>query len=432
MADDRQDGDGVRQRWTDRRIIFLTVVIALVFYAVFRLPEALSSVITRAQEIIILLILAVALTYFLLPAVNLLCSIPVRLGARVKRSIASLVAIIAFIALAGLLATVIVRPIAGEIGQVLETATQWAEEDLAERAGAQVDAILSGLPERYREEVKAHIEDVEQRWTVDRMAEAVSEWVSEWGLAVLQWNIEMISGLLSRGHFLVVLMIVPVLSYYFLTDAASIRRGIETHVPPDMRDRYHQMLEDVDAVIQGYVHTLMLIAVIIGVGTIIILYLGGVEAYLTFGILAGIANLVPVLGAIVAVIAMIAISLLQVGLQRTVIIMAVYVALELLVDRVLAPKLMSTGSRLHPVAVIIAILVGFEFFGFIGMFIAVPLVAAGRVAWIHYRAHVGDDDLRAEFDGLLGRSEESQAEDDDADPESGGAATQVTGSNEAP
>lgn len=408
MADLRQPA--LSDQWPNRRIIFLAVVVALIFYAVFRLPPTINYILARARDTVILLILAVALTYFLLPAVNALCRIPVKLDDRTKRAAASLIAIVVFLALVVLLATVIVAPLVDEIGQVLETVTHWAQEDLTAQVQSYMDSLLSRLPIEYRRMIEEQIAEAEQEWTLERVTTEIGRRVQEWGRSILQWHVNLIAGVLSSGRYLIGLLIVPVFAYYFLTDAGSIRTGLESHVPPDARERYHQMLTDTDTVIQRYVRTVMVISLMTGIATALTLYFADVDVFLTFGILAGVANMVPVLGAIVAVVAITAITLLQAGLKTTLVVMIVYGAIQVVTDRVISPKLMAEGAQLHPVAVLVGLLAGAEFFGVIGVFIAVPVLAAARVVWMHYRAYMGEGERGRELDRLLGRFRCSVAE----------------------
>ncbi|NLO06197.1 MAG: hypothetical protein GX131_10265, partial [candidate division WS1 bacterium] len=102
--------------WPNRRIIFLAVVVALIFYAVFRLPEGLNYLFARASETLILLIFAIGLSYFLLPVVDLLTRIPVPLETRAKRNTAATITVVLFIVLALVLLAVVVTPLVNEIG----------------------------------------------------------------------------------------------------------------------------------------------------------------------------------------------------------------------------------------------------------------------------------------------------------------------------
>ena len=405
MAEERQPV--VADPWTNRRIIFLAVVVALIFYAVFNLPPTLNYLLARARDTLILLILAVALAYFLLPVVDALCRIPVRMQPRAQRSLAATLTIVLFLGLVVLLTTVIIAPIVEEVGQVLQTVTRWAQEDLTGQIEGFVDGLLSRLPDEYRIQIEQQIAAAEREWTVERITAEVSARFQAWGRSILQWQMNLIATILSSSGYVIALLIVPVFSYYFLTDATSIRNGIGSYIPPGTRRQYHEMLDDMDLVIRRYVHTVMLVSLMTGLATAATLYFAGVDVFLTFGILAGIANMVPVLGGVAATVAIVAISLLQVGVKTTVIVMIVYGAIQLITDRVISPKLMAEGAQLHPVAVLVGLLVGAEFFGLIGVFIAVPALAAARVAWLHYRDFVSSGEQSREIDSLLRREPEA-------------------------
>lgn len=143
--------------WTNRRIIFLAVVIAGIAYAVFRLPTTINYLLARARDTLILLILSIALAYFLLPAVNALCRIPVKLSERTRRSAASLIAIIVFLGLVVLLMMIIIAPIVDETGHVLQSVTHWAQQDFAGQVQRFVDSVVSRLPADYQQQVRRQI-----------------------------------------------------------------------------------------------------------------------------------------------------------------------------------------------------------------------------------------------------------------------------------
>lgn len=403
-------------QWPNRRIIFLLVIGAAIFYAVFRLPATLGYVLDRARSTLILLILAVALAYFLLPLVDLLVRSRWPRSEKARRSAAALVAIVLFTVLLVALIAVVVTPVAEQFGILLKSLTEWASEDMAQQINGFIDGLLSNIPEPYRSQAERELEKVQQQFS----ATALTRTLRQWSGAILEWHLNLITTVLSSGGYLLALLIVPVFAYYFLTDATDIREATAAQIPPDARARYHRMVRDMDIVIRGYVKTVMVISVITGVATALTLYFAGVRVWLTFGILAGVANMVPVVGGIVAVVMIAGISLLMVGLGKTAIILVVYGAIQVVTDRVLAPQMMGESARLHPVAVIIALLVGAEFFGMIGVFMAVPVLAALRVAWIHYRAYMSDEGHSRELDELLGRQRPpslgGEADDDLVEP----------------
>ncbi len=403
-----EQAEAVVDRWPNRRIIFVAVVVAFIFYAVFRLPTTISYLLVRVQETLTLLILAVALAYFLLPLTDLLTRIPVRLERRLKRTVASLLSITIFLVLLVVLGTVIVTPISEEIGKLLKTVTEWAQRDLATQVDTLLNDVLSRLPEPYASHVAEQIRQLEEQLSGPTLVETIRTRIGEWGKAILAWQVDLVATVLSSGRYLIALLIVPVFTFYFLTDASVIREGIGTQIPPETRAPFHLMVKDMDRVMRGYTQTVIVISLLTGVATTLILYFAGVQTFLTFGIMAGVANLIPVVGGIIATVLLIAISLLTVGFKRMLVVMAAFLVVQIVTDRVLAPKLMSEGTKLHPIAVIIALLFGAEFFGAIGLFVAVPVLAAARVVWIHYQAYMSDEGHQAELDELIGRTRQRE------------------------
>ena len=64
----------------------------------------------------------------------------------------------------------------------------------------------------------------------------------------------------------------------------------------------------------------------------------------------------------------------------------VFCVMHFVESKLLMPKVLGHEAELHPVLVIVALLVGGEFFGVLGMLVAVPIVAVMRVGYLHWRA----------------------------------------------
>ena len=216
------------------------------------------------------------------------------------------------------------------------------------------------------------------------------------------WHANLLKNVALSGSYLIALLVIPVFTFYFITDASRVRNGLRSLLPKDAGEACDGMMIDVHRVLQGYVGTLIVISIGTGVATAITLYLAGVPVYLTFGIMAGVANLIPVVGPIIAGVLMCAITLLQVGWRAMLVVLAVYLLIQLVSDRLIAPKLMSDSAHLHPLVVILSLLAGAEFFGAIGLFAAVPTVAAARVAWLHYRLWAASDEDTIALREMLG------------------------------
>ncbi len=364
------EGNGVNpsSAWPNRRIIFLALVIAILVYLVFKLPPALSYFLLRIRDIIIMVVLSVALAYFLKPVIDLLERALPPVGERARRSLATLVAMAGTLALMVLLVMVIIKPLSAEIVNLVELNREWAQ---------QVPAKFQEFQQRYEHLVSQDVLDT------------MNEKLREWGAAILEWHAEMLKNVVLSGRYVVGLVLMPVLAFYFLTDARALREGSARLIPAEARETYHVMLSDMDEVMDSYIRTQLIIALGTVIATALTLYLAGVRVYLTFGIMAGVFNLAPIVGPIVAGVLICGITLLQSGWVVMLIVLGVFLLIQAVGSQVIAPKLLSGGAKLHPVVIIVSLLIGAELFGVIGLFIAVPVVAALRVSVLHYLAYVG-------------------------------------------
>jgi predicted PurR-regulated permease PerM len=137
---------------------------------------------------------------------------------------------------------------------------------------------------------------------------------------------------------------------------------------------------------------------VIGVVTTIALLLLGVEAAVSLGIIAGLLEFIPNLGPLLSGIPAVAMGFLD-SPQKALIVAAVYVAIQFLENHLLIPYLMKEGVDLPPVLTLIGQALMALVFGFLGLLVAVPLIAAVvvTVKLLYVEGVVGDDmDVRAE------------------------------------
>lgn len=414
MAADEQSSEPV-DLWPNRRIILLAVVVGLILYAIFKLPPAITYMLLRVRDILTMLVLAVALAYFLLPTVKLIERIKVPLARRTKRDTATILAMLLVGALFVLLVMLTSTPVGEELSRLAKITTEWAKE-LPQAAAEWVERNSGRIPIEWQAWLENQFSPEQALATSDEEQTLLGSLGDRVGAAVgavVAWHANLLKSVALSGSYLIALLVIPVFAFYLLTDATRLRAGFRSLLSRDAGEACDGMMIDVHRVLQGYVGTLIIISIGTGVATAITLYLAGVPVYLTFGIMAGVANLIPVVGPIIAGVLMCAITLLQVGWRAMLVVLAVYLLIQLVSDRLIAPKLMSDSAHLHPLVVILSLLAGAEFFGAIGLFAAVPTVAAGRVAWLHYRLWAATDDETLALQDMLGmasKTEEAVAE----------------------
>lgn len=136
----------------------------------------------------------------------------------------------------------------------------------------------------------------------------------------------------------------------------------------------------------NYIKGQLLEAFMVGVLSTIVLFLIGIDYALVIGIIAGICNMIPYIGPVVGTILAVVMALLS-GEPIT----AVWAIIGMLVvqqidNNLLAPKIVGDSVGLHPVFTMLAILIGGNVGGLIGMLIGVPLVASLKILFSKWYA----------------------------------------------
>jgi len=172
---------------------------------------------------------------------------------------------------------------------------------------------------------------------------------------------------------LTTVVLVPVLLFYTLNDFGRIRDSLIRVMP-----RYHgsrAYLDRVGEVVGGYLRGQLTISLIAMIVVTIPLLIMGVPYALVIGLLTGLLNMVPTLGAILSYIIG-GLLMLAFGTWGDVaIVLAVQVGQSLLEQTVLTPKIMGSQVGLHPVLVMLSLFVFSTLMGGLGLLVAVPLTA---------------------------------------------------------
>lgn len=175
--------------------------------------------------------------------------------------------------------------------------------------------------------------------------------------------------------FISFLVITPVVGFYLLRDIDKLRDGLLANLPDDARGEVSTYLEHVDRAVAGYLRGQLLVGVISGVIFAVGLTVLGIEYALLVGISAVVLNLVPYVGAAITAILAISVALLTDPSWISLVKVGGVYAVSGAVEQVVSPRIMSDSLSLHPVVVMLSVLIAGQFFGAVGLLIAVPAAA---------------------------------------------------------
>src|SRR5580765_366708 len=328
----------------------------------------------RLSSVVLVLILAALFAYVIAPLVEL-ARRPIRLAGRRRRLSPGAAIGLVYVLMAG--------SVSGAAALLLPSATDQVNEVIV-RAPAYAQSILTWEHgwSRYYERLRIPLE---LRQGIDRSV-----------LAAGAGAVESVQGsalaLMSALSYVPWLVLIPILAFFLLKDAASLRRTIVTALPHQGQLRGYRLFEELNATLAAYIRAQLLACVLVGslcgVGFAVL----GIPYPVLLGVLAGVLEFIPLVGPLVlATVAAVVGALHDPMLALWAI--GFLGVLRLVEDYLIYPRLIRRGIHLHPLAVILAVLAGAELDGVAGMFLSVPTVALATVVyrhWLEWRSGVDE------------------------------------------
>jgi len=176
---------------------------------------------------------------------------------------------------------------------------------------------------------------------------------------------------IALASSLVDLVLVLVVTFYFLLDERRLRVALFRTFEPQRRPAVRRVFQEVSRVFGAYVRAQLLLALSIGLLVGIALLLLGVPYALFLAMFAALAELIPMVGPIAGAIPALLVSATM-PFPAIVWVAIAFVVIQQLESNVLMPRLSGHAVGLHPVGPILALALGFELWGVIGALFAVP------------------------------------------------------------
>jgi predicted PurR-regulated permease PerM len=180
-------------------------------------------------------------------------------------------------------------------------------------------------------------------------------------------------------------VLVVVVSIYMLLDMQRLTDAVDRRFPPRGRGG---LIVRMEQAVASYVKGQFLLSLIIGASVGVGLWVLGLAGLMphggryaaAFGAWAGVTELIPYVGPWLGAAPPVLYALVQHPLSALWVAL-LFLGIQQLEGHVVVPKVMGRSLRLHPLLVIFGLLAGGEIYGFPGILVALPLLAAGRAAW---------------------------------------------------
>ncbi len=189
-------------------------------------------------------------------------------------------------------------------------------------------------------------------------------------------------------------------SLYMTIDAPRIQAYVHSLFPTSYRSELADLLRRIGRVWQAFLRGQLILSIVVGAATYLALILVGMPGALIFAILAGLLEVVPNLGPILAMIPAVIVALIQgsdvmrdLGINNlgfAAITVGIYFLIQQLENNILVPRIIGDSVNLHPIIVICAVAVGLTTAGILGALMAPPVAASFRVLGSYVHAKLLD------------------------------------------
>ncbi len=178
-------------------------------------------------------------------------------------------------------------------------------------------------------------------------------------------------------------VVAVIVSVYILAERVEILNAIKKLAEAVFKEKTYKNLgkyfNNSNEIFFKFIASQFLDAVIVGIMVTIAMSIMGVKFAPLLGFLIGLFNMIPYIGAIIAVAIATLITLITGGLSQAIWMLIVVIILQQIDANIINPKIIGQSLKISPLLVMFAITVGGAYFGILGMFLAVPAIAVVRI-----------------------------------------------------
>lgn len=180
------------------------------------------------------------------------------------------------------------------------------------------------------------------------------------------------------------IFVAVIVSIYILSERTQIIKSLKKFVSAMFKDKTYKNIDkyfnNSNEIFFKFVASQFLDAVVVGFLTTIAMTIMKIKFAPLLGFMIGLFNMIPYIGAIIAVVISGLITLITGGLSQAIWMFIVVIILQQIDANIINPKIIGQSLKISPLLVIFAVTFGGAYFGILGMFLAVPVMAVIKIA----------------------------------------------------
>lgn len=296
--------------------------------------------------------ISVILAYIINPLVNYLET------KRIPRRFGVLIVYVGFILALVLLFVVVLPKTIEELRNLFVALPQWLNEwnarilEASDKIEKMTNLDMSRIMSSGQKQVEAYLNTLENSF-LDKVR-------------------SMASGMYAAIGRIISFVLVLILTYYFTVDKNRIKVKLYKAIPSGFRSDILNLGSEINAAMMEFVKGKLLLAVIVGLMTMFMLFILGVNFAVAIGLITIIADIIPYIGPFLAFIPAFFFSFMD-SWTKAVWVAVMFFFLQWAENNLFAPKILGKRTGLHPAIVLMCIFIGGGTFGVMGMILSVPV-----------------------------------------------------------
>jgi putative permease len=201
--------------------------------------------------------------------------------------------------------------------------------------------------------------------------------------------VEKLPGFLS--HSASVLLLSPFIGFFMILDGQRVARNLFELVPNSIFEITSHLQYQINEQIGHYIRARILESAIVGVIILVGLYAIGFPYAVLLAVLNGFTNFIPYIGPVIGALPAVVIALINgAGPAELSLVLAIFIIAQVVDIFLVIPLVVAKVVDLHPVTVVLAVVLGAEVLGVLGMLISIPVASAVKVIASTIYKHLTD------------------------------------------
>ena len=186
--------------------------------------------------------------------------------------------------------------------------------------------------------------------------------------------------ILEASSKILSLAVIPIIIYYFMCDGDRLFSRMMLILPTNKREVAQNIVMDINKVLKRYISGQLYLCGIIGILTFILLLSLQIKFPLWIAIFNALFNIIPYFGPIFGMVPAVIVALM-ISPAKALWVLIGMILIQQIEGNILSPKITGDSIEMHPFVIIVLLLIGDKFGGFIGMIVVVPIAVVIKVLY---------------------------------------------------